>query len=103
MSWRKKMSDELLRQPRTFWQWLTNQPGTLFVPPPAPIVQVNPAKSALDYIESELERMHEQMEGLRGNTLSRTEAPAYVELTKTLSKLHDELVRRSKDEEGLSP
>jgi len=89
-----------IRQPRSFWQWLTNQPGTLYAPPPAPIVKVNPGRTALNFIEAELERVHEQMDGVRGAVIKNPhERDCYNELTKTLSKLHDELIRRSKEEQ----
>jgi hypothetical protein len=87
-----------LRQPVNFWQWLSGQPGTLYAPIPAPIIKMSPPRSALSFIEDELERMHDQLEGLRGSTLTEDEAPAFIELTKTLSKLHDELIRRSMEE-----
>jgi hypothetical protein len=56
---------EPLRQPRTFWQWLTHQEGTLFVAPPAPIVQVEGPRTALDAIEDAIERVHDEMTELR--------------------------------------
>jgi hypothetical protein len=89
------MSDEPLRQPRTFWQWLTNQPGAIFVPPPAPIVRVNPPRTALDIIEEELQRIHSEM-----NSFSSGSGAGYQGLLKKLDLLHTELIRRSKEESG---
>jgi hypothetical protein len=83
-----------LRQPRTFWQWLTHQEGTLWVPPP-PIVRVNPSRSALDAIETAIERIHDELD-----SFSSAEGRGYAALVARLEQLHAELVRRSKEESG---
>lgn len=92
------MGDEPLRQPRTFWQWLTNQPGTLFVPPPPPIVKVNPPRAPMDFIDDELRRIHSQIDDFRSEGIIYMNTEVAVALVRTLSKLHDELIRRSKEE-----
>ena len=90
------MSDEPLRQPSTFWQWLTSQPGTLFVPPPAPVIRVNPPRTALDALETQLARIHDELSSW--TSLEGVETRGYLALVASLDKLHDELVRRSKEE-----
>lgn len=88
---------EPLRQPRSFWQWLTNQPGTLWVPPLPPIVRMNPPRTALDAIESAIERLHNEMDDLRDDEYVR-DNQSYQLLVAELGRLHEELVRRSQAE-----
>jgi len=54
--------------------------------------------SALDVLESELKRLHEQMDNLRDEITFNQGSPAYKQLVETLGKLHSELVRRSTEE-----
>lgn len=84
---------EQLRQPITFWQWLSGQPGTLIVPP-EPLVP----RSAMAAIETELQRIHEQIDSLRDEGVSYLNGAAGTGLVAKLDKLHEELTRRSKDE-----
>lgn len=86
---------EPMRQPLTVWQWLTSQPGTLFVPPPAPIYMKPEPKTALDVIDLELRRIHEEMESFQNGTHN---SPAYSKLIESLDKLNVELIRRSAEE-----
>lgn len=91
--------DQPLRQPRTFWQWLTNQEGTLFVPPPAPLPPLPPVpRTALQYLDDELRRIHSQIEDLRCEDADHLSDKSGQALIARLDKLHDELTRRSKDE-----
>jgi hypothetical protein len=85
------MSEELLRQPRTFWQWLTNQPGAIYSPP-LPPAQL----AALDIIDAQLQRIHRELNSF--TTLEGAETKGYLALVASLDKLHEELVRRSKNE-----
>jgi hypothetical protein len=87
---------QILRQPRTFWQWLSGQEGTLFVPL-APIVKMNPGRTTLDAIESAIEQLHTEMNELRDSEFTEGN-DSYQMLVQTLGKLHSELIRRSKDE-----
>ena len=87
------MSDQALRQPRTFWQWLTNQPGTIFVPkPPAP------QQSALNTIERELVRIHRLLDDLKDEGTAYINGPTGQGLISKMDKLHGELIRRSTEE-----
>jgi hypothetical protein len=88
------MSEELLRQPRTFWQWLTNQPGTIYSPP-LPAAPALP-RAALDIIDAQLQRIHRELNSF--TTLEGAETKGYLALVASLDKLHEELIRRSKDE-----
>ena len=90
------MSDETLRQPRTFWQWLTNQPGTMFVPPPPPAPRKDP--TALDYVESELMRMHDMIQRLTDDNDFGEKDEHIQLLISKLDKLHEELAKRSAQE-----
>jgi len=83
---------KILRQPRTFWQWLTNQEGTIFSPTPAPIVRMNPPKSALDAIETHLFNVMNELSNCD------SDSEGYLALVKSMDKLHEELARRSKEE-----
>ena len=93
------MNDEPLRQPRTFWQWLTNQPGTIYhpLPTPPPLKEPRPP-SALDYLESELVRVHQQIENIRCDDASYLSDKAGLALIDRHGKLHDELARCSQAE-----
>lgn len=91
------MSDQVLRHPLTFWQWLTGQPGNIYTPPFAPIPRPpDPPRTPLDYIEAELERIHNEMENMRDDEHADGN-DAYHKLVDCLDKLHDELIRRSKE------
>ena len=87
------MSDDVLRQPRTFWQWLTNQPGSIYTKPT--VVVRSP--SALDAIERSIALVHEEMSALRDD-MYIDDNQAYHKLVDTLSGLHGELIRRSQQE-----
>jgi len=90
---------EPLRQPRTFWQWLSGQEGSLFVPPPPPIQRVMPARSALDVIEDAISRIHIELEAIREDDDSYIDNDsAYKALANKLDLLHGELARRSQEE-----
>ena len=86
-----------LRQPLTFWQWITGQQGTLFVPPPPPIQLVNPARTALDAIETAIERIHLELNDIRNDEFADSN-DAYHKLVDALNPLHLELTRRSQEE-----
>jgi hypothetical protein len=91
------MSEEVvLRQPCTLWQWLSGQPGTIYtppLPPPPQVVKVNPPRSALDYIESELKRLHEQLDELRYEDVDNISSQAGMAFIAAITRLHEELVK----------
>lgn len=90
---------EPLRQPRTLWQWISGQPGTLWVPPPPPIVRVNPGRNALDVIEDELQRLHEEIDDYKDQMEYCGDGDkGYLRLLDSLDKLNGELIRRSQEE-----
>ena len=86
--------DQVLRQPRTFWQWLTNQPGSIYT---KPTMVVAPPRTALDAIERSIDLVHEEMSALRDD-MYIDDNQAYHKLVDTLATLHAELVRRSQQE-----
>jgi hypothetical protein len=81
--------EQPLRQSRTFWQWLTHQEGTLFIP--------ERSWPALEAIKESIEYLHDEMEDLRCDEYVDNNS-SYHKLVDALSKLHDELIRRSKEE-----
>ena len=86
------MSDEVLRHPLTFWQWLTNQPGNIYSPPlPTP-----PSKplTAIDVINMELKRIHDQIEAFRCDNDYGSVDDHIENLVNKLDKLHTELAKR---------
>jgi len=96
------MSETVLRQPLTFWQWITGQPGTIYSPPlpPAPPAAYvpPPPRTALNVIEDELCRLHSQIDDIKSEDLDSLESKAGLALIAKLDKLYDELARRSNAE-----
>jgi hypothetical protein len=94
-----EQSQQPLRQPVNLWQWLTGQPGTLYTPTPPPIIRVNPPKSALDVIEDELVRLHEEIDDYKDQMEYEGDGDrGYHRLLDSLDKLNGELIRRSQEE-----
>jgi len=96
------MSDQVLRQPVTFWQWITGQPGTIYSPPPLPAPPAPyvapPPRTALDVLEDEMRRVHGQIDDIKYDDIDNLDGKAGLALIAKLDKLYDELTRRSKDE-----
>ena len=91
---RKQMSEDVLYQPRNFWQWLTGQHGTIYTPPRA-----FPPKTALDYINMELCSLHQELENYREQLEYRgDDDKGYLRLLDSIDLLNRELVRRSVEE-----
>jgi len=78
------MSDEALRQPRTFWQWITDQPGTILVPPP--VIPSPEPKTVLDVIDAQLQRIHAELNAF--HTVEGANSKGYLALVASLDKLH---------------
>lgn len=74
---------EPLRQPRTFWQWLTNQPGTIY----------SESTQALAAIERSIKHIHDELD-----SYANGDNRGYQSLVEKLGHLHQELIRRSREE-----
>ncbi len=88
--------DQVLRQPRTFWQWLTNQPGSIYT---KPTITVASPRTALDVIDDELQRLHEEIDDYKDQMeYQGDDDKGYLRLLDSLDKLNGELIRRSQQE-----